>query len=716
MDEKQYDLESISPGVSYLKDGYIDYAKEVIIGRALADLYDGLKTVNRRIIYTLFRDKVTSFRKSATVCGDVLSLHPHGDDAVYQAMVLMTQNNGSFAFPLIDGSGSFGGVYKIDKPAAKRYTEVKIHPNAKEYFNELDGIEMVPNFDATEMEPTVLPVPFPAVLVNSTSGIAVGFGSNIPSFNFNEVCDLVIEYINDGECHTVIAPDFVTGGSYVRNEKELQKLMKAGVASLKLRAKTIVDGKRIICTEVPYGKTTQRLIKQINSLETNLIRNAYDADDFSKFAKFTVDCASKNKVDEAMYLILRKTDMQYSYHANMTMTLNGVPRTLGVWKVIEEWVSWRRKVLVTAYEKRITNLRSEFREAEAFMRIVGSYDRKMELVRIIADSGKAEGAKYIRENFTRDEVPADLIEFCAGRSLPSYHTGGKYAGIYNNAMAQINSIQSDIDNVDDVIKAQMVALKAKYGEALARKTEVTTKDYEFIEGEEPKEKFIDTSFCIYEINNNFVRKTKYPSSDKQEYSISGVASDTLVLVDNRGRVLRLYGQDLPYSSGDLGMYLPRYFGFEEDEDYRIVYAGLLDGNELMIMYRDGNIGFLDTSEWVGNSRSVKVIQKGISTTSAPTVGLVIPYNEVPSMIFAMDLEGRVGWVLRDEIKHKDRTARTRAFELNNKVMLHSYAMLDGGIGSMWLTNMDRYHGRMRFLDAVEDFRGDVNEFKPLTVF
>ena len=272
MSEKEtqvYDLSTISSGVEYLKNGYIEYAQEVISGRALPDVHDGLKPVNRRIIETLRTGKVTkSYMKSARIAGNVLALHPHGDASVYAAMVLMTQENGSLAFPLMDGGGNYGGVYKDDPPAAPRYTEARLHPNANEYFGEMNGIDMIPNFDSTLSEPVVFPVSFPAVLVNATSGIAVGFRSNIPSFNFNDVCDLVTEFIDKGKCETVIEPDFVTGGYYVRNQKELLKLMQAGTGKIKLRARTITDGKKIIVTEVPYGKTIQKLMKQINNLNT----------------------------------------------------------------------------------------------------------------------------------------------------------------------------------------------------------------------------------------------------------------------------------------------------------------------------------------------------------------------------------------------------------------------------------------------------------------
>lgn len=713
MSEKEaqvYDLTTISKGVDYLKDGYIDYAKEVITNRALVDIYDGLKPVNRRILATLHNDKVTkSYMKSARIAGNVLALHPHGDASVYAAMVLMTQKNGSLAFPLIDGSGNFGGVFKDDPPAASRYTEAKLHSNTAEYFEDMNGINMIPNFDSTMNEPEVLPVKFPAVLVNSTSGIAVGFSSNIPSFNFVDVCNLVKEYIKDGQCHTVIEPDFVTGGYYIRNEKELMKLMKAGTGKIKLRARTIIDGKRILVTDVPYGKTVQKLVKQINALNTTAIRNAYDRDDFGKSTLLTIDCSSKNRVDEVLYTVLKDTDMQYSYSADITVVQDGMPKRLGVWSIIEEWVKWRREVLTKEYQFQYDALKESLREAEAFMNVVNAYEKRMELVRIIADSGRAEGKKYIKENWTREEVPEDLIDFCAGRSLPSYHDGGKFAGIAATGEAQLKTIASDIDNVDKIISAQMDALISKYGNVMKRRTEITTKDYSFIEDSTATAKVVDDSYCVYEFKKGFLRKLRVVTGDKDaEYVIEGKSNDTLIAFDNRGRLLRVYCQDLPLSGTDIGTYLPTYFGLKESDDYKITWIGRMLGQELVLLYKDGNVGFVDTSEWMNNNRNVKVLQKGISVTSAPMLGAVL--QELPEMLYVTDEDGNLAWCDTSEIKHKDRTAKTRVFDLKRNTPLDGYLPIEFTTGMTLVNNYGEFRGRLKELKNLEDFRGDANDF------
>lgn len=701
--QKEFDFNQVTSGVQYLTRGYIEYAEEVICGRALPNIYDGLKPVNRRIIVTLRNDKSKGFVKCARLAGNVLALHPHGDAAVYQAMVLMTDKNGSLAFASLEGNGNFGGVYKDDPPAAPRYTEAKLSQLVDEYFGEMNGVKMIPNFDSTMTEPEVLPISFPVVLVNSTSGIAVGFRSNMPSFNFNDVCDLVIEYITDGKCHTVIEPDFVTGGYYIRNEKELQKLMRTGSAKLKLRGKTTIVGKEIQVLEVPFGKTIQGIIKQINDKNIPAIRNAYDTDDFDHGSCFTVDCTSKARVDEALYAMYKDTDFQYSFTADMTVVKDGSPIKLGVWGIIAEWVAWRKQVLEKEYKTRISTCKGRMRESQAFMAIVNS-PNKNELIKIITTQGRDAGKTFIRNNWTREEVPENLIDFVSNRPIGTYHTGGKYATDYENAQKELAALNTALSDLGAVIINQMNRLKSEYGVLLKRKTEITNTDYEFTETEDNAEaekkepiKFVDTSKCHYTFKDGFLKKTRYSLGDTEaQFDFDGIASDTLIAFDNRGRVLRVYCEDVPmHGTTDLGMYLPRYFNLQETEDYRITWIGRMTGQTLFILYKTGNVGFVDTTEWTQNNRRVKVVEKGISYTDAPYLGVVMDEKDMPPALIVTDTIGRLGVALTKDIKRKGRAASTRVFRLFKNYIIDSYAKINSEYElSMTLANYENYMNKM----------------------
>lgn len=703
-------LDGVSDGLMYLTNGYIEYANAVITGRALPDMRDGLKPVNRRVLYCLTEMK-KGFIKSARVVGDTMGkYHPHGDGSIYEAMVLMTDKNGSLAFPTVSGSGGFGGVYKTDKPAAMRYTEVKLHPNSDEYFGEMHGIRMIPNFDATVSEPEVLPVSFPTVLVNSTSGLAVGFKSNIPSFNFNDVCDLVIEYVEKGVCSTVICPDFVTGGYYVRNDRELEKLMKYGVAKLKLRGRVITSGKEINVMEVPFGKTIQGIVKQVNDLETSAIRNAYDTDDFDNQLMFTVTCAAKNRVQEALLAIYKGTDLQYGYNADMTMIVDGMPKQVGVWEVVSRWVKWRRGVLLAEYTYQRQQWADRFAESMTFMNVVNAYDKRMELIRVIGAEGRAAGKQYIMENFTREEVPLDYVDFVASRPLPAYHDGGKYADDYRVGRQKLDELDAVLADIDKVIVRQMKELKQKYGGRLSRRTEVTDTDYEFEGSSAAKERALDNSSCYYVFKDGFLRKLKSQVVDESaQYSFPGYANDTLIAFDNYGRLLRVYCQDIPvHGKSELGTYLPtQYFSLDDSGGYRITWIGRMTGGTLLLLYKDGNIGFVDTSEWVGNGRNVKVLEKGIAVGCADKLGAVL--DTIPEVIFVSDTLGRVGWFNVGEMKRKHRTAKTRAFALKPGVELDSFYCTSLAGSFAFMCNLDKYKDRMAEFE-VTDLYGKADDF------
>jgi DNA gyrase/topoisomerase IV subunit A len=712
--QRDFNPDEVSDGVKYLTRGYIEYAQEVLCDRALPNVYDGLKPVNRRIVTTFWQERVKTFSKCAKMVGDILPLHPHGDASVYQAMVLMTDTNGSLAFPVLKGRGNFGGVYKTDPPAAARYTEIMLHQNADEYFGEMNGIKMIPNFDATMTEPEVLPVSFPAVLVNATSGIAVGFRSNIPSFNFNDVCDLVIEYITDGKCTTVISPDFVTGGYYIKNEKELQKLMRTGSAKLKLRGKATIVGKEIQVTEIPFGKTIQGIIAQINDKNIPAIRNAYDTDDFEHGAGFTVDCTAKARVDEALYAMYKETDFQYNFSADITVVKNGVPVKLGVWKIIEEWVAWRKGVLEREYTHRVQACKDRMREASAFMALINS-SKKDDFIKTITTKGRDEGKKFLRNNWTREEIPEDLIDFVSNRPLNVYHTGGKYATEFAKSTEELNQLETALKDLNAEIIRQMNRLKNTYGKAMARKTEITTTDYEFTEKEvdgKDVTKFVDNTKCWYSLKGNFLKKTKVVNMDSDlEYSFVGTASDTLIAFDNRGRLLRIYCEDIPmYGTSDMGMYLPKYyFNLDETDDYKITWIGRITGQTLALLYTDGNIGFVDTNEWVGNNRRVKVLEKGIAPTCAPYLGKVLDVKDLPPIIVAMDRTGRFGVASTENLKHKDRTAKTRMITLfkNNHFIAYMGAKDEFEL-SMIFPKYNDYWGRMTKY-TKGDIKGNLDD-------
>ena len=708
--KKDYDFDNMSAGLDTLISGYIDYAREVIVNRALPDIRDGLKPVQRRILWTLKGDKVKGKMKSARIAGNVLKYHPHGNASVYQAMVLMTDKNGSLAFPLLAGQGDFGGFYKTDPAAADRYTEAGLSEYAEEFFGEMNGVSMIPNFDATTTEPEVLPVSFPSVLVNSMSGIAVGFKSNIPSFNFNDVIDLTIEYLENGKCNTVIAPDFVSGGYYVKNNKELMKLMQTGSARLKLRGKVAIEGKELTVYEFPAGKTIQGIKKQIDDQELKGIRSTGDFDDFKSGAGLWIDCTAKNKVDEVLYALYKDTDLQCNFNADITVIRDGEPVRLGVWGIIADWCAWRREVLTKEYKLQLEGCKEAMRESRAFVEVVSNIEYRDEIRRLLDYEGTSVAEQFIIDHYDHEIVPPDLASWIVRRGANNFRDGGKYKQQYTEMKVRMDELQGYLEDIDKTIINQLKRLKSTYGSQFPRKTEITNKDFEFSSVNEVEVK--DTNKCVYALKNGFLRKMKFSlGDDDSDFEFEGLACDTLVAIDNRGRVLRVYCEDLPYNNNsDMGTYLPRYFGLDETDDYKIHWIGVLDGSTKMIIYKDGNIGFLDTSEWLNVKRQVKVLETGIAPTVAHLVGAVV--DEIPEMLFVTDTQGKLGFEYTSNIKRKDRTAKTRVFNLGKTCELDSYYGCSIENGMLLVNDISRYQApKLAKIPNFEvDFKGSSEDF------
>lgn len=699
----------ISKGVNYLKDGYIDYAWEIINERAIANIYDGLKPVHRKLLWTFFHDtKKGATIKSATVTGNTMAYHPHNQEAIYQAGVLLTDNHEGTQFPLIDGVGSFGNESSGARASAMRYTEMRLHANAQEFFREIDGIDMMPNFDATKTEPVVLPVSFPFVLCNPSEGIAVGFSSKIPSFNFNDVIDLTIEYLRDGHCHSVIAPDFMTGGYYVQNNKELKKLMEVGKASCKLRAKiTVQNDKEIFVSEVPYGKSVAKLASDIDDKDFDGVTAVANLCDFEGIG-LSISCRSKKAVDEVLYHLYKDTDLQYNYNANITVVQDGVPKQMGVYRVIEEWCNWRKEVVKKDTLARIESCKNRMRESQAFMTLVESTEKRDEFIRLVTTEGRESGKEYILNNFTREEIPEDLIQFISSRALNSYHTGGKYAVDFQAAKMELKGYEEDLADLNVAIIKQLQRVKSLYGGNCPRRTEISMKDFEFNKVEEVKA--LDTSKCWYTLKDNFFKKIRAKDeSTEYAYQIEGRASDTLIAFDNRGRLLRIYAKDLSYDNiVGAGTYLPRYLGLNETDDYKILWMDRLDGSTKTLLYEDGNIGFLDESEFMDSSRQVRILNNGISKEAGKIVEV---FDEVPEVLMVTDNEGRISWTYMADVKVKGRTARTKVFNIKKGNRITSYCVTDATNLLILLNNSNNYKApSVRFLDSKDDYRGDSKTF------
>ena len=328
-----------SEGFGSIAEGYVDYAMEVIARRSVPDVRDGLKPVARRIIYKLHENDKGYLQKCATLVGQALELHPHGDSSVYGAFALLTDENGTCNMPFFHGMGNLGHVYSSDKPAAMRYPKAMINSNADYFFRDKEVMDLIPAEEGDGVEPTVLNATFPVVLVNGAMGIAVSAGTKMPSFNFDDVLDLTIKYIQNKKLTVsdMIIPDFPTGGVLVCNNEEIAKVMLTGKGKLKLRAKVEIEGKDIQVIEVPYGKTAEGIVKAINVSEISGISSCILTSGRGANGHVSITCKSKKVVEEVLMHLYRQNILQSTFGSNILVIEDGEPKILGAFVGVETW-------------------------------------------------------------------------------------------------------------------------------------------------------------------------------------------------------------------------------------------------------------------------------------------------------------------------------------------------------------------------------------------
>ena len=408
---------------------YLNYALSVVTSRALPDVRDGLKPVQRRILYGMQQMGLTPdarYRKCAAVVGEVMGkYHPHGDTAIYDAMVRLAQPF-SLRYPLVDGHGNFGSL-DGDAPAAMRYTECKLLPLAGELLSELkqDTVDFRPNYDGQHFEPTVLPAQFPNLLVNGTTGIAVGLATNIPPHNLREVVSALVAMVDDPEideaalAQYVLAPDFPTGGEILNTAEELANIYATGHGTVKLRGQyttEIVQKKRcVIITSIPYAIEKSALIEKIGHLiEQKKVPQLVDIrDESTDDVRVVMELKRGEEPDVAMAYLYKHTPLQQNFHVNMTCLVPDPdlevlqPRRVSLQEMLRHFLDFRFEVVTRRLTHQLQKLRERIHILEGLAIVFDAVD---ETIRIIRKSdGKADAAAKLMARFALSETQTDAI-------------------------------------------------------------------------------------------------------------------------------------------------------------------------------------------------------------------------------------------------------------------------------------------------------------------
>jgi len=577
-----------------MKTSFLSYAMSVIVARALPDVRDGLKPVHRRILYGMAELGVwpeKTYKKSARIVGDVMGkYHPHGDTAIYDAMVRMAQLF-SYRYPLVNGHGNFGSI-DGDGAAAMRYTEAKMHKLASEMLLDInkDTIDFVDNYDGSEREPSVLPAKFPNLLVNGSTGIAVGMATNIPPHNLGEVIDGILAYIDNNEITTeelmmfIKGPDFPTGGT-IMGMTGLRKAYETGNGSIKVRAKTEIietraGKKSIIVTEIPYQVNKSRLIEKIAELaKEKRIEGITDLRDESNRKGIRVVIELRRDVNAEVILnnLYKYTPLQTTFGINMLALVNNQPKVLPIKESLVHYVNHQIVVLTrkTAFELLKAKTRAHI--LEGLLVALENIDEVIKTIRASYDD--AEQQLIDRFNLTLEQTKA-ILEMRLRRL--SGLEGERLQNELTELALTIENLEFILANEDkklEIIKEQLTDIKNRFSDP--RRSEISlsidldVEDEDLIPVEDIMITITSSGYCkrmntgIYKSQNRGgkgMTGIKTHEDDVVEHLISCSTHDFILFFTNLGRVYKMKGYKMPnYGRASKGLPIVNLLNLDDGE-------------------------------------------------------------------------------------------------------------------------------------------------------
>lgn len=436
-----------------LEKNYMPYAMSVILSRAIPEI-DGFKPSHRKLLYTMYKMGLLTGKrtKSANIVGQTMRLNPHGDGPIYDTMVRLSRGYEALLHPYVDSKGNFGKAYSRDMAyAASRYTEAKLAPISKELFSEIDydTVDFVDNYDNSTTEPTLLPVTFPSILVNSNMGIAVGMASSICSFNLKEVCDTAIGIIQKPDfdvSSTLIAPDFPGGGYIMYDKKALERIYATGRGGLKVRAKYNYNKEEnyIEVTEIPPSTTVEAIIDKIVDLvRTNKLREVVDIRDETDLGglKITIDLRRGTKEDEVMRKLYQMTTLEDTFSCNFNILVKGAPRVMGVSEILTEWIEFRRGCVTRRVEHKLEKQESKLHLLLGLEKILLDIDKAVKIVRETEE--EKEVVPNLMIGFGIDEIQAEYVA-----EIRLRHLNREYI---LKRIAEIDSLKADINEMTEIL-------------------------------------------------------------------------------------------------------------------------------------------------------------------------------------------------------------------------------------------------------------------------
>ena len=556
-----------------MRTAYIDYAMSVIVSRALPDARDGLKPVHRRILYAMHEDGITSdkpYRKCANTVGSVLGrYHPHGDSSVYDAMVRLAQDF-TMRYPLVDGHGNFGSV-DGDSPAAMRYTEARMSKIAESMLTDIEKntVDFMPNYDDRLQEPTVLPARIPALLVNGSSGIAVGMATNIPPHNLSEVIDGIIKVIDNPEItieelmETIKGPDFPTGAT-ILGKQGIKEAYTTGKGKITMRGEAEIEEmsgnrQKIIITSLPYQVNKAKLVKTISDLvkekKIEGISEVRDESDRKEKTRVVIELRRDANARIILNQLYKHTQLQETFGAIMLALVDGEPKILTLRQCLDCYINHRKVVILRRTKFELDKALARAHILEGLKIALDNIDEVISIIRSSYDNPK----ERLMERFGLSDIQAQAILDMRLKTLSGLQRE-KIEEEYNELMkliAHLRDILSSETLVYDIIKEELLEIKDKYGDD--RLTKIVAAEGEFVAEDLIKEEQTVVALTHFGYIKRMPIDT-YRSQRRGGKGITGIATreedfvkqiftasthDTILFFSNKGKLYKLKGYEVP---------------------------------------------------------------------------------------------------------------------------------------------------------------------------
>lgn len=614
--------------VDTLVTNYMPYAMSVILSRAIPEI-DGFKPSHRKLLYTMYNMGLlqSGTIKSANIVGRTMQLNPHGDASIYETMIRLSRGNESLLYPYVESKGNFGKAYSKNMMyAASRYTEAKLAPISKELFEDINKntVDFVDNYDNTMKEPTLLPVTFPSVLCNVTTGIAVGMASSIASFNLKEVCDTTIALIKNPDheiSDTLLAPDFVGGGYIIYDKTELEKIYSTGRGSVKVRAKYTYD-KAYNCidiTEIPPTTTSEAIIDKIVELvKGNKVKELSDVRDETdlKGLRITLDLKRGIDPDKLMTKLYKLTPLEDTFSCNFNILVKGYPRVMGVGEILKEWIEFRLECVRRRTQFTLDKKADKLHLLQGLEKILLNIDKAIKIIR--ETESESEVVPNLMIGFGIDKVQAEYIAEIKLRHLNKEYILKRTKDIEDlqKEIAELSSVLESKNKQKKIIISELTDVSKKYSGD--RKSQILYDVDEYNADEEqsiedyPVTLFITKEGYLNKIKSANLRMSgeqKVKEGDEVERTFECSNKDEILAFTDKFNVYKAKVDDFDDSkASQLGTFVASKLEMEQDE--KVVYICVIREYKgyMIFAFENGKVAKVDISAYQTKTNRKKLIK------------------------------------------------------------------------------------------------------------